>query len=358
MRLARAISGLSVVVATTLACADSSADDDATSETDTGNVEDRGAELYAEYCAFCHGDAGEGYTSDNANALANQDFLRLADDAFLATSIRYGRPGTPMSAWGEVKAGPLSDADIDDIVAFIRAWQTVPSAAVDDYTLDPTASPLRGETYYGVYGCVDCHGDAGLGGEYMTIENPWFLTTVSDGYLRESILHGRPGTPMPSFDADTTDLQVDDLISLMRTWEREPDTDPLPPFEPDVSDAVVNPGGPDPGFEPVDGRYVGVDLVKTALDMGAEMILLDARPHADFVDGHLEGAVSVPFFDLPAVIDELPKDVWIINYCGCPHAVSGQSFDALEAAGFDKIAILDEGYYEWVDRGYPIAMGE
>ena len=92
--------------------------------------------------------------------------------------------------------------------------------------------------------------------------------------------------------------------------------------------------------------------------MGAKMILLDARPHADFVDGHIEDAVSVPFFELDKVIDDLPTDVWIVNYCGCPHAVSGQAFDALEAAGFTQIAVLDEGYYEWVDRGYPIAEGE
>ena len=68
--------------------------------------------------------------------------------------------------------------------------------------------------------------------------------------------------------------------------------------------------------------------------------------------------MSVPFFDLELVIDALPMDVWIVNYCGCPHAVSGQAFDSLAAAGFTQIAVLDEGYYEWVDRGYPIAQGE
>jgi cytochrome c oxidase cbb3-type subunit 3/ubiquinol-cytochrome c reductase cytochrome c subunit len=334
------------------------------SELDTGGLspEAHGAALYAQYCGFCHGDEGGGYAADNANALNNQEFLRLADAAFLATSIRYGRPGTAMSAWGQVKAGPLSDADIDDLVAFIESWQTVPEADVSDYVIDPASSVNRGATYYDVFGCDDCHGEQGRGGTYLTLENPWFLTTVSDGYLRESIVKGRPDTPMDSYaDGDLDDLsaaQLDDVIMLIRSWEREPDTDPLPPFVPDVSNAVINPDGADPEFVLTDGRFIGVDAVQAALEVGAKLILLDARPHADFVDGHLAGAVSIPFFDLELVIDELPKDVWIINYCGCPHAVSGQSFDTLEAAGFGQIAVLDEGYYEWVARGYPIEAGE
>ena len=102
------------------------------SETGGGASEQRGAALYQQYCEFCHGDEGLGYVSDNATALANPKFLRIADDELLATAIRYGRPGTVMSAWGEVKAGPLSDADIDDLVAFLRTWQTEPRGDGDE----------------------------------------------------------------------------------------------------------------------------------------------------------------------------------------------------------------------------------
>jgi cytochrome c oxidase cbb3-type subunit 3 len=338
-----------------IACAPESGGDDSTPE-------QRGAALYQQYCEFCHGDVGQGYVSDNATALANPEFLRIASDELLTTAIRHGRPGTPMSAWGESAAGPLRDADIEDLVAFIRTWQSEPFVDVDDYAIGSEASTIRGQTYYSAFGCEDCHGELGRGGTYVTLENPWFLNQVGDGYLRESILRGRPGTAMDSYadgDADDlTDAQLDDILALIRSWEREVDTDPLPPFSPDVSDAVINPGGPEPEFMPTDGRFIGVDDVNAALEAGATMILLDARPHADFVDGHLAGAVSVPFYDLPEVIDELPQDVWIISYCGCPHAISGQSFDALAAAGFTRIAVLDEGYYEWVARGYPVATGE
>ncbi len=329
---------------------------------DYDTPEAHGAALYDQYCDFCHGSQGEGYLADNANALSNQDFLSLASDEFLASSIRHGRPGTPMSAWGLEQGGPMSDGDIDHLVAFLRAWQTVDDLDVDGQVLDPAASPMRGLSYYNAFGCVGCHGAGGKGGEFITLENPWFLTQVSDGYLRTSILAGRANTAMDSYRDgdldDLDDLQVDDIVALIRSWEREPDSDPIGPFEPDVSDACLNPDGPDPGFVLTDDRFIGVDAVAAALDQGAKLIVLDARAHGDFVEGHIAGAVSVPFFDLDQVIAELPKDVWIINYCGCPHAISGQAFDALRAAGFTKTAVLDEGYYIWVERGYPIATGD
>ena len=56
-------------------------------------------------------------------------------------------------------------------------------------------------------------------------------------------------------------------------------------------------------------------------------------------------------------LSAFPKDVWIIPYCGCPHAISGQAYERLAAEGYEKIAVLDEGYYFWVEQGYP-ASGE
>lgn len=325
---------------------------------DYDTPEQHGAALYETYCSFCHGGQGEGYLADNANALANQDFLRLASDEFLTSSIVHGRPGTPMSAWGASMAGPLDDEEVEHLVAYLRSWQEVESLEVDDYTLPADASSMRGASYYAAAGCVDCHGELGKGGPYITLENPWFLTEVSDGYLRASIVEGRTGTPMPSFRETLSEAQIADLVALIRSWEREPDEDPIAPFEPDVSNACLNPDGPDPGFELTDDRFIGVDTVAAALEAGSKMILMDARAHSDFVEGHIAGAVSVPFYDLQKVIDELPKDVWIVAYCGCPHAISGQAFDALRAAGFTKTAVLDEGYYVWVERGYPVATGE
>jgi rhodanese-related sulfurtransferase len=55
---------------------------------------------------------------------------------------------------------------------------------------------------------------------------------------------------------------------------------------------------------------------------------------------------------------KLPKDgTWIISYCGCPHAASGHVMDNLRQHGFPRTAVLDEGIFEWIRRGYPITFG-
>jgi mono/diheme cytochrome c family protein/rhodanese-related sulfurtransferase len=76
----------------------------------------RGVTLYATHCQRCHGSER---VRGNAVHLANPRFLEVASDAFLGWAIRQGRPGTPMEAW----AGKLTDAQIGDVVAYVRAFE-------------------------------------------------------------------------------------------------------------------------------------------------------------------------------------------------------------------------------------------
>ncbi len=57
-------------------------------------------------------------------------------------------------------------------------------------------------------------------------------------------------------------------------------------------------------------------------------------------------------------IDQLPRDLFVITYCGCPHAISGQAADELIIEGFGEVGILDEGFYEWRDTfGFSTTTG-
>lgn len=314
-----------------------------------------GAALYGVYCAFCHGEQGQGYVSDQANALANPTFLATASDEFLRLGTIHGRPGTPMSAWGRVKGGPLDDQQVDAIVAHVRSWQTADSIALSDEPVEGSA--LRGRGPYNVH-CAECHGEDGAGGEYMSIGNPWFLETASDAYIRHAIVEGRPGTAMEGFGDTLPDRTIDDLVALVRSWAVPVDGEPIAGFEPDFEDAVLDPDGADPTWELREGRYVGIDAVNAAMEAGEAFVLLDARPVADFATSHITGATSLPFYEVENHLEALPRDRWIVTYCGCPHAVSGQAADALLAAGFERVAVLDEGCYEWEDRGYPVTVPE
>lgn len=313
-----------------------------------------GQPLYDAYCGMCHGDSGEGYVSDNANALANQDFLASVSDRFLYDAIWHGRPGTPMPAWGLELAGPLSDGDADDIVAYMRSWQTAGSVAVDGRIVSGDAAAAANNWNER---CASCHGAAGGGATAASVNNPWLLETASDGFLRYAIAQGRTGTTMPAFTGTLTDQEIDDLVALIRSWAVPVSADVPPPFEPDLSAAVINDGGPTATFTLSEDRFVSADDVNAAVEAGQEVVILDARPSSDYLHSHIAGAISVPFYDVEAAASELPADTWIVTYCGCPHTLSGQAADTLTSLGFNMVGVLDEGFYGWLAKGYPSAEG-
>ena len=316
----------------------------------------RGADLYQQYCGFCHGSQGEGYQADNANALNNQEFLSVATDEFLTLAIIHGRPGTPMSPWGDAKGGPLTVDMTRDIVAFIRTWQTVTSIEHPPPALAGNAQ--RGQPLYRA-ACAGCHGESGEGISAVSLNNPWFLHTASDGMIAHAIEIGRAGTAMGAYGPPLVNAQgLADLVALIRSWARPVDTEPPPPFVPQVDQAPLNPDGDEPMFELRDGRFVPATQVYAAMETGARLTLIDARPVADYLDEHISGAISLPFYEIDQYADQLPQDTFTVTYCGCPHAVSGQAADALLALGFTRVAVLDEGFYEWRDTFvYPTTSG-
>ncbi len=314
---------------------------------------EEGRALHLRYCALCHGDKGQGYAADNATALNQPDFLASASDALIRRAIVRGRPGTTMSAWGKALGGPLSDSEADAIVVFLRSQATKPIVDVTQKVTGGEA--LRGQGSYNAW-CSSCHGAEGKGGKFVTLSNPEFLAAASDGFLKYAITQGRPGTPMPAFADKLSDQTVRDLVALLRSWARPPgDTSPDMPSKV-LGEASINPTGPEAALSG-DGTYVKVATVKAELDRGARMVLLDARAPGDYVLEHIAGAVSVPFYAAGDYVAQLPKDVWIISYCGCPHAASGVAADTLKKAGFTKVRVLDEGFFVWRDQGHPTRPG-
>ncbi|HWU88954.1 MAG TPA: c-type cytochrome, partial [Kofleriaceae bacterium] len=83
---------------------------------------------YTRLCAPCHADDGTGYRADNAPSLVSPTFLESATDEFLQRSIVWGRPGTSMGAYGKALGGPLDDAAVTGLVAWLRAKGPQPRA--------------------------------------------------------------------------------------------------------------------------------------------------------------------------------------------------------------------------------------
>lgn len=312
-----------------------------------------GARLYRTYCGLCHGDRGEGYAADDANALANQDFLASVDDEFLRRAIREGHPGTAMAAYGRRAGGPLDDRQIDVLVAYVRGFQERPSLELPRTAIAGDAAAVRP-----VYEreCAGCHGERGQGVTALSLNNPVFHATASDAQIRHAIAKGRRGTPMPAFEGRLTPAQLDGLVSLIRTFARgRAENRPAEATIPDDLPLVAHPDGPKARFTLREGRFVPALAVKQALERGERVVLLDARAPSDWLAMHIPGAVPCPYYAVEDLVERLPRDgTFIVAYCGCPHAASGRVVDALRERGFENTAVLDEGVLVWRDLGYPV----
>lgn len=317
---------------------------------------EKGQKLYAKYCNFCHGAEGKGYAADEAPALASDDLLALATDDFLRDAIFKGRPGTTMSAWAVIRGGPLGHDDASALVAYLRTWQTRPSERVTERTLSPSASAERGAAIYAAH-CKTCHGAKGRDGKHNALANPELLASASDGFLATTIERGRAGTPMQGFRGKLTSEQIDDVIALLRSWQKAPDPTPdLPPKPGGLVSVVLSPRGPQPAFD-AKADFIPADTVKREVDRKATMIIIDARPPGDYARMHIAGAISTPFYDVEAYAKQIPKDRYILTYCACPHAESVKVRNALRGLGYPRVAVIDEGILAWRDRGYPVRGG-
>ncbi|NOQ87526.1 MAG: c-type cytochrome [Gammaproteobacteria bacterium] len=115
-----------------------------------GNRE-HGKELFANFCAQCHGDAGSGGKGTGvtfsrkrdlpiiAPALNNSGFLAAASDVMIRDTITFGREGTPMTSM--LVAG-LSENDIDDIVSYIRSFEKSAAELKQTINGSDTDSPV------------------------------------------------------------------------------------------------------------------------------------------------------------------------------------------------------------------------
>lgn len=314
-----------------------------------------GPELYAGLCAPCHGKQLEGYSADHAPSLVTPTFLESASNEFLTRSIETGRPGTSMAAYGKKLGGPLDDAAIAKLVAYVREIGKVPTKALDPVAKGGDAK--KGTALYDA-SCKTCHGDLASRGEAVHLANTAFLEQATDPFLRHAILNGRAGTKMQAFKGVLTEAEIADVIARIRAFA-SPGGQVISQLPPPTGKEplVIFPKGKEPDWTLREDRFVRVDVVNKAYKEKRKFIIVDARPPSEWMRAHITGAVSIPYHDLTRLA-EIPKDAWVIAYCACPHHLSGEVVDALRAQGHTKSAILDEGINDWHRKGYAMTVAE
>ncbi len=147
--------------------------------------------------------------------------MATASDTFLLTTIRDGRAGTGMPPFAH-----LGRKGIKSIVAYLRSHTDEPNRSAEvDAQPEARGDPRLGKIWFDQI-CSTCHGANGdgyaAGGTGTAIGKAGFLQKASDGFIRETIRHGRSNTRMlglqgPEGLANLSDQEIDDVITYMRS---------------------------------------------------------------------------------------------------------------------------------------------
>jgi len=183
----------------------------------------KGEMLYNQNCAVCHQPDAIGKPGF-APSLSNPEFLNIASDKFLMSTMRDGRVGTGMPPFSH-----LGRESIKAIVAYLRSHEKLPNQADKiNAERDAYGDPRLGKQWYNDI-CATCHGVAGngymAGGTGTAIGLPGFLHKASDGFIRTTIKYGRSNTRMRGFQgpaglANLSDQEIDDIIVYLRTLSK------------------------------------------------------------------------------------------------------------------------------------------
>jgi rhodanese-related sulfurtransferase len=102
-------------------------------------------------------------------------------------------------------------------------------------------------------------------------------------------------------------------------------------------------------------RETNVDEVKSRLDRGDKLALIDVREDREFDADHLPGAVhlgkGIIERDVEAKYPDLQTE--LILYCGGGFR-SALAADNLQKMGYSNVISMDGGIRVWREKGYPL----
>ena len=204
-----------------------------------------GRALYAANCTTCHGVNAEGGSAPHPspevdaswpapplnNIAARYEDSNVVTDVeyFVEQTIKQGRPGTPMPAWGSAFAGPMNDQQVEAIAKYILAIQT-------GELQEPDAQAFVGQSGEELFtnNCARCHGyDAqGRVGPNLRVIFDQFgadpsaeevdqaaLTEARESiqYILTNGLYVPTGATMPSFADDLTPDAMTKIIDYLQS---------------------------------------------------------------------------------------------------------------------------------------------
>ncbi|HUS94323.1 MAG TPA: c-type cytochrome [Patescibacteria group bacterium] len=186
-----------------------------TADAFVGRQIEKGAVIFHDSCAECHGEGGlaldcsttageeidcKGIPLNHAALLCGDPSLRMQQMAwnsskenFIKQTISSGRPGTLMPIWSKSFGGPMEDYQIDQVASFVLNWAETPGLCGDGAvaaiewpdTVEelPDGDAENGRDVFQLNGCAVCHGDPEDVNSVATV-GPWLGNIGNDAATR------------------------------------------------------------------------------------------------------------------------------------------------------------------------------
>ncbi|GIW21544.1 MAG: hypothetical protein KatS3mg068_0551 [Candidatus Sericytochromatia bacterium] len=105
-------------------------------------------------------------------------------------------------------------------------------------------------------------------------------------------------------------------------------------------------------------KFIKADELLKKINNNENIYIFDVRNDLSYKEGHIKGAKSLPLPLTADMVKDIPKNSEIVTYCGCPHHLSSIAAEQLENLGYRNVRVLDEGYWYWKDKNYPLEVSQ
>lgn len=104
-----------------------------------------------------------------------------------------------------------------------------------------------------------------------------------------------------------------------------------------------------------DFESVSIEALVEKIELD-KVTILDVRPEAEYKQGHIANAISIPIDQLAKRLKELPKRTEIVAYCRGPFCVFADEAVALLLKAGYKASRLEEGFPDWQLKALPMEV--
>jgi glyoxylase-like metal-dependent hydrolase (beta-lactamase superfamily II)/rhodanese-related sulfurtransferase len=103
-------------------------------------------------------------------------------------------------------------------------------------------------------------------------------------------------------------------------------------------------------------ELIDPEELATRLDGPQPPVVLDVRNASEYAGEHIPGSLHIPYGDLAARIDEIPRDRPLATICRGGKR-SGLAASILQREGFADVVHVGQGVAAWRDAGNPVEAG-